>query len=104
MVDDGFWAHAGDVNLAVRIFDVGEVDVPRHLTVDADRLNPLENSVAGALQHVSLTFINWLSGILLGILCVLLRGSELEARDSVRAHELLAVVPEREPISLTGQA
>ena len=44
---------AGDVGLAVGILDVGEEHVPRHLAVNAHRLNLLQNAVAGAFQHLS---------------------------------------------------
>src|SRR5262245_33853975 len=36
---------------AVRIVDIGEEHVPRVLSVDANRLNPLENSVTRPFQH-----------------------------------------------------
>ena len=47
LADDRFRADAGDVDLAIGILDVGEEHVPRHLAVDAHRLNLLQNAVAG---------------------------------------------------------
>ena len=35
---DRFRPHPCDMNLAVRIFDVGEEHIPRHLAVNAQRL------------------------------------------------------------------
>jgi hypothetical protein len=49
---DGLGSDSGDVNLTLGIVHVSEVDVPRDLAVDADRLNPLEDPVPGALEHV----------------------------------------------------
>jgi hypothetical protein len=44
----GFRADAGDVGLAVGIPDVGEEHVPRHLAVNARRLDLFQNAVARA--------------------------------------------------------
>src|SRR5688572_10631143 len=41
------------MNLTVRIFDVGEEHVPRHLAVYAQRLYPFENPFACSFEHVS---------------------------------------------------
>ena len=38
-------------HLALRIVDVGERQVPRDLTVHAERLHVFEDAVARALQH-----------------------------------------------------
>ena len=49
--DDGLRSDARHVDLAVGILDVVEVDIPRHLAVDAERLNLPENSLAGTFEH-----------------------------------------------------
>ena len=56
-VDDGLGSDAGDVDLAVGVVDVGEVGIPRHLTVNTDGLYPFENRVAGTLQHLAYIII-----------------------------------------------
>ena len=51
VADHRLRADARHVDLAVRIFDVGEVDVPRHLAVNAHRLDLLQNAVARSFKH-----------------------------------------------------
>ena len=46
-----FRSNARDGDLSVGVLDVGEEHVPRDLTVDADRLNLFQDSVASAFQH-----------------------------------------------------
>jgi cyclophilin family peptidyl-prolyl cis-trans isomerase len=45
---DGLRTDAGHVGLTVGVFEVGEEHVPRHLAVNARRLNFLQNAVASA--------------------------------------------------------
>ena len=47
--DDRFGPDPRRVELLARIVDVGEHDLPRHLAVDADRLNPPQHRVARTL-------------------------------------------------------
>ena len=49
---DGFPADAGDADLAVRFVSESVVHVVRQLPVDADRLNAVQDCLAGSFQHV----------------------------------------------------
>ena len=51
VADDRFGSDARDRNLTIRIVHIGEEHIPGHLSVDADRLDLLENALARAFQH-----------------------------------------------------
>src|SRR5206468_126883 len=53
--DHRFGPDAGDGHLPVRVFDVGEEHVPRHLAVDAHRLHFFQDAVTRSLKHVDPT-------------------------------------------------
>src|SRR5215469_10486409 len=50
---DSFRANPGVVNLAIRVVEIREEHVPRHLSVDAHGLDPLQYSIPSTLEHLT---------------------------------------------------